>query len=97
MPVGAFIADFMCREAGLIVEVDGGQHNLRSAEDRQRTALLELEGFRVLRFWNNEVLENAEGVLGTILQALGACPPPTPPASGRGGDLTLSLEREGES
>ena len=84
MPVGPFICDFMCREAWLVVEIDGGQHDERAAADASRTRFIEAEGFRVLRFWNNEVLGNTEGVLLTILRHLEAGPPPAPPASGRG-------------
>lgn len=77
MPVGPFIADFLCAERKLIVELDGGQH-AESARDADRTAWLENEGYRILRFWNNDVLANTEGVLTQLLEALGA--PPHPPA-----------------
>lgn len=60
-PMGNYIVDFACLEASLIVEVDGGQHADRQEYDRERTAWLEGRGFRVLRFWNNEVLTNIEG------------------------------------
>jgi very-short-patch-repair endonuclease len=84
MPVGPFICDFMCREAALVVELDGGQHARDEARDSARTQYIEAEGFRVLRFWNNDVLGNTDGVLQAILRALKATPPPAPPASGRG-------------
>jgi very-short-patch-repair endonuclease len=84
MPVAGFICDLMCREAMLIIEVDGGQHDEQSSADQRRTQVLKAEGFRVLRFWNNEVIENTEGVLEAILLTLRDCPPPAPPASGRG-------------
>src|SRR5688500_6029635 len=61
MPVGPFICDFMCREAKLIVELDGGQHDARASLDRVRSDYIETEGYRVIRFWNNEILENVEG------------------------------------
>jgi very-short-patch-repair endonuclease len=64
-----FIADFVCREKNLIVEVDGGQHS-DNASDKRRDSYLSDEGYRVLRFWNNDVLTNREGVLLTILDAL---------------------------
>jgi very-short-patch-repair endonuclease len=96
MPVGRFIADFMCREASLIVEVDGGQHDSRSAAEAERTEFLENEGYRVIRFWNNEVLENIEGVLITIQQALNSCPPPPAPARGRGDDMPTPLKGRGD-
>jgi very-short-patch-repair endonuclease len=83
MPVGPFVCDFMCREAQLVIEVDGGQHDRLEGRDRQRTASIEAEGFRVIRFWNNEVLENLDGVLLTILNALEtAHPHPLPQAGG---------------
>jgi very-short-patch-repair endonuclease len=67
--IGPFIVDFVCRDKKLIVEVDGGQH-AESAADVQRDTYLSSEGYRVLRFWNNDVLTNREGVLQTILDAL---------------------------
>lgn len=69
-PVGKYILDFACIEAGLAIEVDGGQHNEMQINDDQRTALLEAQGWKVLRFWNNEVLQNIEGVLEKVLNAL---------------------------
>ncbi len=78
MPVGPFVCDFICREASLVVEVDGGQHDVRSAEDARRSRFIEREGFRVLRFWNNEVLDNTEGVLQAILSELAVGPTPDP-------------------
>ena len=59
----------MCREKNLIIEVDGGQH-AENAKDANRDAYLAREGHRVMRFWNNDVLSNREGVLETILSAL---------------------------
>jgi len=67
--IGPFIADFVCRDRKLIVEVDGGQH-ADSAKDAARSAYLERENYRVVRFWNNDVLTNRDGVLLTILEAL---------------------------
>nr|WP_295370213.1 DUF559 domain-containing protein [uncultured Sphingosinicella sp.] len=84
LPVGPFFCDFVCREAKLVIELDGGQHALQVRQDASRTQLIESEGFRVLRFWNHDVLGNPDGVLTRIGEALTACPPPTPPASGRG-------------
>jgi very-short-patch-repair endonuclease len=69
MPVGPFICDFMCRERQLIIELDGGQH-ADSTRDASRTAFLEAEGYRVVRFWNNDVLSNTQGVLQVIAEAL---------------------------
>jgi very-short-patch-repair endonuclease len=68
-PIGAFVADFACIERRLILELDGGQHS-GSAYDVRRTAWLEGQGWLVIRFWNNDVLTETEGVLEAILQAL---------------------------
>ena len=65
MPILGYICDFVCREQRLIIEVDGGQHN-ESAADAIRDRRLAEESYRVLRFWNNDVLGNSEGVLMTI-------------------------------
>jgi len=85
--LGPYIADFCCVESGLIVEADGSQHN--EEEDRVRTAYLRAQGFRILRFWNNDILTNVEGVLTVILEALGGSqeedPHPNPlPRAGEG-------------
>ncbi len=69
-PFGRYIVDFFCFERKLVVAVDGGQHQLRAAADRERTQWLEGRGYRVIRFWNNQVLGETEAVLETILQAL---------------------------
>jgi len=74
--MGPYVVDFFCPEAKLIVEVDGGQHADDAERDALRTRWLETRGYRVIRFWNNEVLANAEGVLRTILGMLRAYPPP---------------------
>ena len=84
VPLGPYIADFVCLDARLIVEVDGGQHAERTTQDGQRTAWLESQNFRVLRFWNNDMLGNIEGVLETILEALKEPPTPTHPPQGGG-------------
>jgi len=65
VPILGYICDFVCRERRLVIEVDGGQHN-ESAADAIRDRRLMDEGYRVLRFWNNDVLGNIEGVLMTI-------------------------------
>jgi very-short-patch-repair endonuclease len=75
MPVGPFICDFMCRERRLVVELDGGQH-AENRRDERRTAFVEAEGYRVIRFWNNDVLGNVEGVLTIIAEALEVQPTP---------------------
>ena len=68
MPIGDYIVDFVCFEHRLIVEADGGQH-AELASDAKRTKWLTEQGFRVLRFWNNEVLNNTDAILGEILDA----------------------------
>jgi very-short-patch-repair endonuclease len=77
VPIGPYIVDFVSFERRLIFEVDGGQH-ADSEADQRRTRWLEGEGFRVLRFWNNEVLKNTSGVLETILSAIADPSPGTP-------------------
>jgi very-short-patch-repair endonuclease len=56
--IGPYIADFACHKSKLVIEIDGGQHGSQTSEDQARTARLEAEGYRVLRFWNNDVLRN---------------------------------------
>ena len=70
--IGRYIVDFVCFEAKPVVELDGGQHASRTEKDIERTAWLEDEGYRVVRFWNNEVLQNVEGVLAEIIARLEA-------------------------
>jgi len=67
--LGPFVADFACRRARLIAEVDGAQH-LENERDAQRTAALETDGWRVVRFWNSEVSENLDGVIEAIVAAV---------------------------
>ena len=67
-PIGGFVADFACRDAHLAIELDGGQHS--PAADAPRTEVIEAFGYRIIRFWNNDVLENTEGVLEAIRQEL---------------------------
>ena len=76
--MGAYIVDFVAKEEHLIIEIDGGQHN--EQVDSTRTTWLENQGFKVLRFWNNEVLTNIEGVLETIRLSLVPAQIPSPPA-----------------
>ena len=85
-PIGPFICDFVSRSAKLIIEVDGGQHAVDIEKDQSRTAYLEAQGYRVIRFWNNDVLERIAGVVSEIEAVLERGPPPTPPANGRGED-----------
>jgi very-short-patch-repair endonuclease len=83
--IDRYIADFACHAHRIVVEVDSGQHGMKTAADAARTAILQAHGYRVLRFWNNDVLENIDGVLQIIHGAIATTPPhpPTPPR-GRG-------------
>ncbi len=69
--IGNYIVDFYCADKKLMVELDGGQHALQIGFDRQRTQLLESLGYKVIRFWNNDVLTNPEGMLVRIKEHLG--------------------------
>ena len=80
VPVGPFIADFMCFSARLIVETDGGQH-CENDYDERRTAWLETQDFRVLRFWNHEILTQRHDVMDRLYAALAAPSPRSPAAS----------------
>jgi very-short-patch-repair endonuclease len=73
-PIGRYIVDFVCFQPRLVVEIDGGQHADPTRYEEERTNFLEREGFRVQRFWNNEVLENREGVCLRILEVLALAP-----------------------
>ncbi len=70
--IGYYIADFCCFEKKLIIELDGGQHNEKANQinDAERTKILGTQGYKVLRFWNNEIDNNLDGVLETILKNL---------------------------
>jgi very-short-patch-repair endonuclease len=68
--IGNAVADFACRSAKLVVELDGGQHADAVEADAERTRIIEAHGYRVIRFWNNDVTENLDGVLETILHEL---------------------------
>ena len=78
-PIGPFIADFVCQEHRLIIEADGGQH-CESDSDERRKAFLNAKGYRVLRFWNNDILGNLDGVATSILVALTPPHPAQPSA-----------------
>ena len=67
-PIGPHVADFACRDARLAIELDGGQHT--AEVDAPRTQVIEAFGYQILRFWNNDVLENTDGVLEAIRQEL---------------------------
>jgi very-short-patch-repair endonuclease len=69
-PVDHYIVDFFCADAHLIIELDGGQHAVRTDADAQRTKVLEAMGYMVLRYWNNDVMQNIDGVLEDVYAAL---------------------------
>jgi len=83
-PIGQYVVDFVCREQRLVIEVDGGQH-AESKRDAVRDQWLVEQGYRVLRFWNNDVLGNIEGVWDTIFAAASAHSSFSPRAGRRSG------------
>ena len=89
-PVGQYIVDFVCLERKLIIELDGGQHALpdEARKDRQRDAWLEKEGYTVVRFWDNEVLMNRNGILDAIRERLNRTPSPQSPPL-KGGEVSI--------
>ncbi|MBN9314806.1 MAG: DUF559 domain-containing protein [Devosia sp.] len=89
--IGPYCADFVCRDEMLVVELDGGQHS-DSVSDARRTRYLNEQGFSVLRFWNNEVLGNIDGVQQALLLTLRHCPSP----DWRFAPATLSPEGRGD-
>jgi very-short-patch-repair endonuclease len=70
VPIGRYIGDFVCHQARLVIEIDGGQHDASSRQETARMEFLEREGYRVLRFWNNDVLANPDGVYSMIVEEL---------------------------
>jgi very-short-patch-repair endonuclease len=82
--IDRYLADFACHAHRIVVEVDGGQHGARSTADTERTRAIEAHGYRVLRFWNNDVLTNIDGVLEVIQSAITATPTPSPSPQGGG-------------
>ena len=81
--IGPYFADFASHQLRVVVEVDGGHHD-GNTHDQIRTRYLEAKGYRVVRFWNNDVLENTEGVLSAISAVIEDPPPLTPPRRKRG-------------
>jgi very-short-patch-repair endonuclease len=95
--VGPYVADFACVERGLIVELDGGQHAEQQRYDARRTAFLVARGFKVIRFWDNEVLTQPGAVLESILRELESRPSPQPSPRKRGeGDRLRPADASGE-
>jgi very-short-patch-repair endonuclease len=82
-PIGPYIVDFVNFEKRIVIELDGGQHAIEKENDIKRDTWLNSEGFEVLRFWNNEIFENLEGVLDVIRKKL-LSPSPNPSHQGRG-------------
>jgi very-short-patch-repair endonuclease len=80
-PIGSYIVDFVCQEKRIVIEVDGGQHSIEGKRDNERDEWLEGKGYKVLRFWDNEVLANIEGVLEGIRDCFNH-PPLPPPLKG---------------
>jgi very-short-patch-repair endonuclease len=104
-PIGPYFADFASHKCRVVIEVDGGGHGeeRQIAIDRTRTAYLTSRGYRVLRFWNNEVLQEIEGVMTLIYEAVNQQVPPTPDPSpplasltGGGEPRVPFAEEEGE-
>jgi len=88
-PIGPFVADFACRSMKLVVEVDGGQH-ADSIKDAERTRIIEAYGYSVIRFWNNDVLANTDGVVTMIVEQLNIArgrQSPPPQGGGLGGGV----------
>jgi len=81
--IGPYFADFACHAKRLVIELDGGQHGdvLHAASDAKRDAYMQQAGYRVLRFWNNDVMQNTQGILEAIAEALSVPQPPTPDPS----------------
>src|SRR5215469_14280694 len=105
-PIGPYVVDFACRQRRLIVELDGGQH-ATDTRDAVRDQWLSERGYRVLRFWNNDVLSNTEGVLETIAAALSdtagprtrgsaPSPRPSPPKGGEGARAACQAQEEAQ-
>ena len=82
--LGPYVADFLCVEPKVVIEVDGGQHAEQISNDSQRTEYLKVLGYRVLRFWNHDMLGDPDAVLGSIRAALVEIPSPPPSPGGRG-------------
>ena len=93
VPIGSYICDFVARTEKLVIELDGGQHSAQADYDTARTTCLRAKGYRVIRFWNNDVLENLEGVVSKIERILKDSPSPDP-SRNAGGEKVRSAEGE---
>ncbi len=94
-PFGDYILDFVCLENKLVIEVDGGHHGQQAEYDENRTQELQAAGFRILRFWNSEVLKEIESVrekIWLVVQELQSHPPPNLPLEGGGAMKAAPLE-----
>lgn len=91
-PIGPFICDFVSRGAKLVIEVDGGQHASAEQADAARSRYIESRGYRVIRFWNHDVLGNLDGVVAEIEAVLGDSPSPSPSRKREGDCETCSGE-----
>lgn len=80
MSIAGYVADFLCPQAKLILELDGGQHVERASADEARTLALTMIGYRVLRYWNDDVLLRIEDVLEDILRQMNSTPPQPSPS-----------------
>lgn len=87
-PIGNYIVDFICYEKRIIIEVDGGQHSVNKEKDNKRDKWFKEQGFKVLRFWDNEVLTNIEGVLEVLRDSCLNHPPLNPSHQGRGNNCS---------
>lgn len=85
-PIGPYVLDLYCADARLVIEIDGGQHDYDEyrEHDEKRTAYLNSQGLKVMRFWNSDVMENTIGVLEAIREALSPSPQPSPRERGEG-------------
>jgi len=81
-PIGDYIVDFVSLDKKLIIELDGGQHSTNAEKDQQKDKWLSKQGFKVLRFWNNDVIKNTKGVLAAIMEDITPSPNPSPPGRG---------------
>jgi very-short-patch-repair endonuclease len=89
-PIGKYVVDFVCFEQRLIIELDGGQHAVQQDYDKSRSEWLQSQGFKVIRFWNHDVMNNIEGIKEVIASNLTSPHPDLPPHGGKGNELPRS-------